>query len=58
MVSFGMEDFAKKYGALEPSQFVDVVSLVGDKCDNIPGNFLFLIGELIIYSGYITELLF
>ncbi|XP_048127574.1 DNA polymerase I isoform X6 [Rhodamnia argentea] len=37
MVSFGMEDFAKKYGALEPSQFVDVVSLVGDKCDNIPG---------------------
>ncbi|XP_010045130.1 DNA polymerase I isoform X2 [Eucalyptus grandis] len=37
MVSFGMEDFAKKYGALDPSQFVDVVSLVGDKCDNIPG---------------------
>lgn len=37
MVSFGMEDFAKKYGALEPSQFVDVMSLVGDKSDNIPG---------------------
>ncbi|XP_061992076.1 uncharacterized protein LOC133710103 isoform X2 [Rosa rugosa] len=37
MVSFGMEDFAKKYGTLQPSQFVDVMSLVGDKCDNIPG---------------------
>ncbi|XP_022858299.1 uncharacterized protein LOC111379184 isoform X5 [Olea europaea var. sylvestris] len=37
MVSFGMEDFAKKYGTLEPSQFVDVMSLVGDKADNIPG---------------------
>ncbi|KAH7572902.1 hypothetical protein JRO89_XS03G0031300 [Xanthoceras sorbifolium] len=37
MVSFGMEDFAKKYGELEPSQFVDIISLVGDKSDNIPG---------------------
>ncbi|KAK2641973.1 hypothetical protein Ddye_023736 [Dipteronia dyeriana] len=37
MVSFGMEDFAKKYGELKPSQFVDVISLVGDKSDNIPG---------------------
>ncbi|KAK9288032.1 hypothetical protein L1049_016477 [Liquidambar formosana] len=37
MVSFGMEDFAKKYGTLKPSQFVDVMSLMGDKCDNIPG---------------------
>ncbi|KAM7262629.1 hypothetical protein ACFE04_000312 [Oxalis oulophora] len=37
MVSFGMEDFAKKYGDLEPSQFVDIISLVGDKADNIPG---------------------
>jgi len=37
MVSFGLEDFAKKYGALKPSQFVDVVALVGDKSDNIPG---------------------
>ncbi|XP_052199231.1 uncharacterized protein LOC127806169 isoform X4 [Diospyros lotus] len=37
MVSFGMEDFANKYGALKPSQFVDVMSLVGDKSDNIPG---------------------
>ncbi|XP_021906722.1 uncharacterized protein LOC110821252 isoform X2 [Carica papaya] len=37
MVSFGMEDFAKKYGDLKPSQFVDVVSLAGDKSDNIPG---------------------
>ncbi|XP_010545123.1 PREDICTED: uncharacterized protein LOC104817577 [Tarenaya hassleriana] len=37
MVSFGMEDFAKKYGTLKPAQFVDVISLVGDKSDNIPG---------------------
>lgn len=37
MVSFGMEDFAERYGALTPSQFVDVVSLMGDKSDNIPG---------------------
>ncbi|KAL7219611.1 hypothetical protein ACSBR2_012633 [Camellia fascicularis] len=37
MVSFGVEDFAKKFGALKPSQFVDVVSLVGDRSDNIPG---------------------
>ncbi|KAL0432896.1 UNVERIFIED_CONTAM: DNA polymerase I, thermostable [Sesamum latifolium] len=37
MSSFGMEDFAKKYGTLSPSQFVDVISLVGDKSDNIPG---------------------
>ncbi|KAL2507164.1 5'-3' exonuclease family protein [Forsythia ovata] len=37
MTSFGMEDFAKKYGTLEPSQFVDVMSLVGDRADNIPG---------------------
>jgi 5'-3' exonuclease len=41
MVSFGIEDFAEKYGTLKPSQFVDVISLVGDKSDNIPGNFLF-----------------
>ncbi|CAA0818389.1 5-3 exonuclease family protein [Striga hermonthica] len=37
MTSFGMEDFAMKYGDLEPSQFVDVISLVGDTSDNIPG---------------------
>ncbi|KAL6527151.1 hypothetical protein OROGR_016241 [Orobanche gracilis] len=37
MSSFGMEDFARKYGTLKPSQFVDVISLVGDKSDNIPG---------------------
>ncbi|KAJ0092805.1 hypothetical protein Patl1_26703 [Pistacia atlantica] len=37
MVSFGMEDFAKKYGGLKPSQFVDVIALVGDAADNIPG---------------------
>ncbi|XP_077226801.1 5'-3' exonuclease family protein isoform X2 [Tasmannia lanceolata] len=37
VVSFGLEEFAKRYGALKPSQFVDVVSLMGDKSDNIPG---------------------
>ncbi|KAL3619909.1 hypothetical protein CASFOL_034821 [Castilleja foliolosa] len=40
MSSFGMEDFAKKYGTLKPSQFVDMISLVGDKSDNIPGAML------------------
>lgn len=37
MVSFGLEDFAERYGTLKPSQFVDVVALTGDKCDGIPG---------------------
>jgi len=37
MVSFGLEDFAKKYGALQPSQFVDFIALAGDQIDNIPG---------------------
>ncbi|KAJ0967793.1 hypothetical protein J5N97_024710 [Dioscorea zingiberensis] len=37
MVSFGIEDFVRRYGALKPSQFVDVVALAGDKSDNIPG---------------------
>ncbi|XP_059646695.1 uncharacterized protein LOC132293285 [Cornus florida] len=37
MVSFGVEEFALKFGDLRPSQFVDVVSLMGDKSDNIPG---------------------
>uniref|UniRef100_A0A3Q7FL13 5'-3' exonuclease domain-containing protein n=1 Tax=Solanum lycopersicum TaxID=4081 RepID=A0A3Q7FL13_SOLLC len=37
MVSFGMEEFAEKYGGLKPSQFVDLTSLMGDKSDNIPG---------------------
>ncbi|KAI0516661.1 hypothetical protein KFK09_009338 [Dendrobium nobile] len=37
MVSFGLEEFAEKYGTLNPSQFVDVISLAGDKSDNIPG---------------------
>ncbi|WJX44321.1 hypothetical protein P8452_31309 [Trifolium repens] len=37
MVSFGVEDFAKKYGGLKPSQFVDLIALSGDRSDNIPG---------------------
>jgi 5'-3' exonuclease len=39
MVSFGVEDFVKRFGALKPSQFVDVIALSGDKADNIPGIF-------------------
>ncbi|KAF2588230.1 hypothetical protein F2Q70_00040722 [Brassica cretica] len=37
MVSFGVEDFAKKFGNLKPAQFVDIIALAGDKSDNIPG---------------------
>lgn len=37
MVSFGIEDFAKRFGTLKPSQHVDLVALVGDQVDNIPG---------------------
>ncbi|XP_012572506.1 uncharacterized protein [Cicer arietinum] len=37
VVSFGVEDFAKRYGGLKPSQFVDMVALSGDRSDNIPG---------------------
>ncbi|XP_010258625.1 PREDICTED: uncharacterized protein LOC104598309 isoform X2 [Nelumbo nucifera] len=37
MFSFGLEEFAKKYGTLQPSQFIDIISLMGDKSDNIPG---------------------
>lgn len=47
MVSFGIEDFAEKYGSLAPSQFVDVISLVGDKSDNIPGYFVIVPVKLI-----------
>ncbi|GAB2265200.1 hypothetical protein Dimus_000268 [Dionaea muscipula] len=37
MISFGLEEFAGKYGTLKPSQFVDMIALVGDRSDNIPG---------------------
>ncbi|KAJ0253565.1 DNA-directed DNA polymerase [Hirschfeldia incana] len=37
MVSFGVEEFAKKFGNLKPAQFVDIIALAGDKSDNIPG---------------------
>lgn len=37
MVSFGLEDYAKKFGTLQPSQFVDFMALAGDQVDNIPG---------------------
>jgi len=42
MVSFGVEDFANKYGGLKPSQFADMIALSGDRSDNIPGNFVLL----------------
>jgi 5'-3' exonuclease len=47
MVSFGVEDFVKKYGALKPPQFVDVAALSGDKADNIPGNLLLLLCRMV-----------
>ena len=49
MTSFGIEDFAKKYGTLKPAQFVDIISLVGDRADNIPG-FLFTLYTFKSYS--------
>lgn len=42
MVSFGVEDFANRYGGLKPSQFVDMIALSGDRSDNIPGYFVLL----------------
>lgn len=37
IVSFGVEQFAEKYGDLKPSQIVDVMALAGDNADFIPG---------------------
>ncbi|KAH7439156.1 hypothetical protein KP509_04G047800 [Ceratopteris richardii] len=37
MVSFGLEEFHQRFDGLDPSQFVDVLSLAGDRIDNIPG---------------------
>ncbi|RDX92041.1 DNA polymerase I, thermostable, partial [Mucuna pruriens] len=37
MVSFGVEDFAERYGGLKPCQFADMIALSGDRSDNIPG---------------------
>lgn len=56
MVSFGIEDFVKRYGALKPSQFVDVVALAGDKSDNIPGSKLnyFIFCPLVMRSMLIV----
>jgi len=42
MVSFGVEDFANRYGGLKPSQFADMIALSGDRSDNIPGYFVLL----------------
>jgi len=42
MVSFGVEDFANRYGGLKPSQFADLIALSGDRSDNIPGYFVLL----------------
>ena len=32
-----MEDFQARFENLEPLQFIDVLALMGDKVDNIPG---------------------
>ena len=48
MVSFGLEDFAERYGTLKPYQFVDVVALMGDQSDNIPGLSIFFSLEFFI----------
>lgn len=37
IASFGVEQFAEKYGDLKPSQIVDVMALAGDNADFIPG---------------------
>jgi 5'-3' exonuclease len=37
IVSFGLEEFAQRFGSIQPTQFVDVLALTGDKVDNIPG---------------------
>ncbi|KAI5065178.1 hypothetical protein GOP47_0019873 [Adiantum capillus-veneris] len=37
IVSFGLEEFHARFGDLSPSQFVDILALMGDKIDNIPG---------------------
>ncbi|XP_054812401.1 uncharacterized protein LOC129313384 isoform X3 [Prosopis cineraria] len=37
IVSFGVEEFTKRFGALKPSQFADMIALSGDRSDNIPG---------------------
>ena len=31
------ETFREKYGGLEPAQFVDLLALIGDSADNVPG---------------------
>ncbi len=31
------ETFAEKYGGLEPRQFIDLLALMGDAADNVPG---------------------
>ena len=31
------ETFAEKYGGLEPRQFIDLLALIGDSSDNVPG---------------------
>jgi 5'-3' exonuclease len=37
IVSFGLEEFAQKFGSIQPAQYLDVLALMGDKVDSIPG---------------------
>lgn len=60
IASFGVEQFAEKYGDLKPSQIVDVMALAGDNADFIPG--VYGIGDmnalkLIIKFGSLENLL-
>lgn len=37
LLPYTQDDFRRDWGGLEPSQFVDVLALMGDASDNVPG---------------------
>lgn len=37
IISFGLKEFAERFGDIQPSQYLDVLALMGDTVDNIPG---------------------